>query len=203
MPQRRVARRRLTAADWAEAALDALRDEGSLSAIAIEPLAARLGATKGSFYWHFANRDALIDAALAGWEARSTEELTEAVAAGEDDPAARGRELLRTMTGLAHRDPTELALLAEAGQPRVAATLERVITRRLEALAALLETELALPREEARSRALHAYCDQLGRAQLARAIPAVLPEAADDEETVIDSAWHSLLGAAAGGQRGA
>ncbi|RMI41649.1 TetR/AcrR family transcriptional regulator [Streptomyces triticirhizae] len=198
MPQRRGARRRLTAADWADAALDALRDEGSLSAIAIEPLAARLGATKGSFYWHFTNRDALIDAALAGWEARSTRELREAVSVGEREPAARGRELLRTMTGLAHRDPTELALLAEAGQPRVAAVLERVISRRLDALTSLLRATLSLPEEEARQRALRAYCDQLGRAQLARAIPTVLPEAARDEETCLDSAWRSLLGATAG-----
>ena len=201
MPQRRGDRRRLTAADWAEAALDALRDEGSLSAIAIEPLATRLGATKGSFYWHFANRDALIDAALAGWEARSTRELSEAVAVGEREPAERGRELLRTMTGLAHRDPTELALLAEAGQPRVAEVLERVITRRLDALTSLLRATLALPEEQARERALHAYCDQLGRAQLARAIPAVLPEEARDEELRLDSAWRSLLGATAGEPR--
>lgn len=191
----------MTAADWAEAALDALRDEGSLSAIAIEPLATRLGATKGSFYWHFANRDALIDAALAGWEARSTRELSEAVAVEEREPAERGRELLRTMTGLAHRDPTELALLAEAGQPRVAEVLERVITRRLDALTSLLRATLALPEEQARERALHAYCDQLGRAQLARAIPAVLPEEARDEELRLDSAWRSLLGATAGEPR--
>ncbi|MDT0264884.1 TetR/AcrR family transcriptional regulator [Streptomyces sp. DSM 44915] len=187
----------MTAADWAEAALAALRDEGSLSAIAIEPLAARLGATKGSFYWHFTNRDALIDAALADWEARSTHQLTAALAVHEGEPAARARELLRTMTGLAERDATELALLAEAGQPRVAAVLERVITRRLDALAGWLRATLGLSAEEAGERALRLYCEQLGRAQILRAIPGLLPEAGWDEERRLDAALESLLGPAA------
>ena len=38
----------------------------------MEGLARRLGATKGSFYWHFTNRDALIEASLAAWEAGET-----------------------------------------------------------------------------------------------------------------------------------
>ena len=57
-------RKRLTARDWADAALAAIGERG-LAGVAVEPLAARLGTTKGSFYWHFANRDALIEAALA------------------------------------------------------------------------------------------------------------------------------------------
>ncbi|WP_412543871.1 TetR/AcrR family transcriptional regulator [Longispora sp. K20-0274] len=59
-------RRRLTAEDWAEAALLAFA-EGGLAAVAVEPIATRLGATKGSFYWHFPHRDALVVAALALW----------------------------------------------------------------------------------------------------------------------------------------
>jgi AcrR family transcriptional regulator len=53
----------LSKADWTEAALDALAGDG-LSNVAVEPLARRLGATKGSFYWHFANRAELIAATL-------------------------------------------------------------------------------------------------------------------------------------------
>ncbi|MGH3388225.1 MAG: TetR family transcriptional regulator, partial [Actinomadura sp.] len=41
---------RLSRADWANAALEAIA-EGGLAAVAIEPLATRLGTTKGSFYW--------------------------------------------------------------------------------------------------------------------------------------------------------
>ena len=43
----------LTAADWAEAALQLIAEKG-LGALTVSALAARLGVTKGSFYWHFA-----------------------------------------------------------------------------------------------------------------------------------------------------
>ena len=59
---------RLSAEDWAQAALDLIAEQG-VAAVAVEPLARRLGVTKGSFYWHFPSRDALLSAALERWEA--------------------------------------------------------------------------------------------------------------------------------------
>src|SRR3546814_8458026 len=50
---------RLSAEDWAQAALDLIAEQG-VSAVAVEPLARRLGVTKGSFYWHFPSREALL-----------------------------------------------------------------------------------------------------------------------------------------------
>lgn len=38
-----------------------------------------LGSTKGSFYWHFANRDELLQAALGRWEVLATERLISSV----------------------------------------------------------------------------------------------------------------------------
>lgn len=46
---------RLSADDWAQAALDLIAEQG-VGAVAVEPLARRLGVTKGSFYWHFLAR---------------------------------------------------------------------------------------------------------------------------------------------------
>ncbi len=43
---------RLSVDDWLSAGLDLLAEEG-LAAVKVEPLCARLGVTKGSFYWHF------------------------------------------------------------------------------------------------------------------------------------------------------
>jgi AcrR family transcriptional regulator len=57
---------RLGRAEWIEAALDALARDGA-AGLRVEPLAKRLGVTKGSFYWHFKDRDALRDAALEAW----------------------------------------------------------------------------------------------------------------------------------------
>ncbi len=72
---------RLTAAHWEQAALDTLAESG-LGAVAVESLARRLGVTKGSFYWHFPTREALIKAALERWE-RGDEEVV--MAQVEDD----------------------------------------------------------------------------------------------------------------------
>src|SRR5215208_5411903 len=104
-PRTRSPRPRLSADDWAQAALVAL-GEGGLSAVAIERLATQLGTTKGSFYWHFPNRRALIDAALARWEQRRTE----AVIAGmesEPDPRQRLRRLFGEGMEAAPTDRTE------------------------------------------------------------------------------------------------
>ncbi|MGI9588490.1 MAG: TetR/AcrR family transcriptional regulator, partial [Dietzia maris] len=52
---------RLSAGDWARAGLDLLMTEGR-SAVKISRLCADFGVTKGSFYWHFADFDALMAA---------------------------------------------------------------------------------------------------------------------------------------------
>ena len=82
---------RLSAEDWAQAALDLIAELG-VAAVAVEPLARRLGVTKGSFYWHFPSRDALLVAALERWEKVEQETVfgtLEVIA----DPAQRLRAL--------------------------------------------------------------------------------------------------------------
>ncbi len=70
---------RLTSDDWVEAALDALVTDG-IDAVQITVLARKLGVTRGSFYWHFDSREALLDALLAEWQARNTGVMVEAIA---------------------------------------------------------------------------------------------------------------------------
>jgi AcrR family transcriptional regulator len=65
--EQKVEKPRLSAEDWALGALDVIAEQG-LAAVAVEPLARRLGVTKGSFYWHFPSREALLVAALERWE---------------------------------------------------------------------------------------------------------------------------------------
>lgn len=50
--------------------------ERGLEGLAIEPLARRLGVTKGSFYWHFSDRKALLKAALTTWESADAHNLS-------------------------------------------------------------------------------------------------------------------------------
>ena len=54
---------------WLERALEVLRDE-SIQGVRIERLARDLGVTKGSFYWHFRDREGLFRDILDYWVQR-------------------------------------------------------------------------------------------------------------------------------------
>src|SRR4029078_1763854 len=160
-------RESLTADDWTGAALDALargggaacalegpphaaRDVGGPAAVDVDPLAKELGTTKGSFYWHFADRNALIAAALERWEERDTDLVIEAIDRA-DDAATRLRNLLHLAFRAvrARAEPgagsVELALQASATDPLVAATLRRVTSRRRADLSPLFTRVGRLP----------------------------------------------------------
>lgn len=167
---------RLSADDWVETALTALA-QGGLAAVAVEPLATRLGATKGSFYWHFSSRDALIEAVLKAWVERDTVGVIEA-AERQSDPRLRLEELLVLVLRSAHEQraggAVELALQATAGHPLVAPVLEQVTHGRLAYLTTVFG-QLGFTPAQSRSRALLAYTSYLGHAQVAHATPGELP----------------------------
>ncbi|MEH1031880.1 TetR/AcrR family transcriptional regulator [Micromonospora profundi] len=198
MSQRRVQRGdgkrtapRLTAEDWTSEALKAMAG-GGLAAVAIEPLAARLGATKGSFYWHFANRDALIEAAVLRWEREHTDAVIGHIDA-EPDPLTRLRQLINLVLGsTALQDNSiELAMLATADHPHVAPVLARVTERRV-AYTAGLFVALGWPAEEARRRGLLAVTSYLGYAQMAHVAPGTLPAAEADRRRYVDQTVRLL-----------
>src|SRR5258708_18277908 len=116
-------RSRLSAADWEAGALDLIADQGVV-ALAVEPLARRLNVTKGSFYWHFATREALLKAALQRWEAHADEALDQI--AMIDDPRARLFELFRRAGREAKSQMIYSALMRAMDQPIVHPVMERV-----------------------------------------------------------------------------
>jgi AcrR family transcriptional regulator len=164
-------RTRLSRDDWTAAALRALAT-GGLAAVAIEPLAAALGATKGSGYWHFANRADLVNATLQRWEHDHTAAVIAQLDSGAP-PQDRLADLFRRVMGHTGSHSVEVALLASAADPAVADALQRVTGLRLDYLAGLFG-ELGFGASEARHRAVLAYTSYLGHAQLARAAPAAL-----------------------------
>jgi AcrR family transcriptional regulator len=166
-------RNRLNRQAWSQAALEAIA-RGGLAAVAVVPLAKQLGATKGSFYWHFPNREALITAALADWEQSHTAAVIAEIEAVSDDPLRQLRLLFKRVTELAARDRIELALLATADDPTVRPMLERVTRRRI-AFAGELFQRLGFSRAQAGRRAQLAYSAYLGFAQLVHATPQLLP----------------------------
>ena len=162
-------RQRLSREAWTTAALEALT-EGGVAAIAVEPLAVQLGATKGSFYWHFTDRDELVRAALALWEDEQTGAVIDELAA-LSDPHERLRVLFDlVLTHPGGVDPV-VALFRDATHPEVAAALRRVTKRRIDYVADEL-VATGVGRAEAGRRASVAVAAYIGWWQL----HAVLPE---------------------------
>ena len=162
----------LTAADWAEAALQLIAEKG-LGRLTVGALADRLGVTKGSFYWHFKGRAGLLAAALAQWEQRTTTEAISGLDAVAD--YRRRLELILDAASWPPRSRSLYAALAEAAEdPIVRRVLNRVATARI----AYLETcyrHLGCSPPLARSRALFAYAAYRGLLQLAHEAPGALP----------------------------
>jgi AcrR family transcriptional regulator len=154
---------RLSAEDWAQAALHLIAEQG-VAAVAVEPLARRLGVTKGSFYWHFPSRDALLQAALERWESieqQSVFGMLEAV----PDPRQRLRDLFQMV---AHEVTSHIifsALLKALDHPIVRPVMERVSQRRLDYLTASFR-QAGLTRSDAQHRARLVYAAYVGFLQL-------------------------------------
>jgi AcrR family transcriptional regulator len=150
---------RLSREDWIGAALQALADGGP-SGVAVERLAARLGTTKGSFYWHFKDREELITEALATWEREETDAL---IAEMRDvvDPVER----LRVGTAMAmeydEAERPDVRLLPSASDPMAGEVVKRVQRKRLKFLAQIF-AEAGFPPAESRLRARLAYSLALG-----------------------------------------
>ncbi|MFE9749074.1 TetR/AcrR family transcriptional regulator [Saccharothrix saharensis] len=162
---------RRTRDDWTEVALRALA-EGGVAAVAVEPLAARLGATKGSAYWHFPNREALLKATLERWEREHTEAVIELVES-VSGPLEKLRLLFATVLEDVGHSAVELAMLAAKDDPAVAPVLGRVTERRIAYMEELF-ADLGFDVDVARRRAVLAYSVYLGQAQLLSATPDVV-----------------------------
>ena len=162
----------LTASDWAEAALQLIAEKG-LGALTVETLANRLGVTKGSFYWHFHGRSALLAAALGRWEQRATTEAMRGFDAVTD--ARRRLELMLDAASQPPRSRSLYAALAEAAEdPVVRRVLDRVASARIAYLEGVYR-DLGISAANARSYAVLAYAAYRGLLQLAHEAPAALP----------------------------
>jgi AcrR family transcriptional regulator len=125
-----VAKVRTPRGVWVHAALQALA-AGGPDAVRIEALAVDLGVSKGGFYWHFADRQALLTEMLDTWEKAGTEDIIARVDSQPADPRAKLRRLLELTSspdGLA----VELAVRDWSRRDTdVAERLRRVDNRRI------------------------------------------------------------------------
>ena len=165
-------RQSLTAEAWAAAALDAMAS-GGLDAVAVEPLARRMGVTKGSFYWHFPNRDALLKAALELWEQRETVDVVTGLDQ-EPDPYQRIVNLFKRANSSYKAGRLYLALAAATDDVRVNEVVQRVSALRLGYLEKCYRA-LGMGAEEAPLWATFAYATFIGNQQVHRDTPGKFP----------------------------
>lgn len=154
---------RLTRDEWISAAIDAI-GQGGIPGVAVERIATALGTTKGSFYWHFTNRDELVAATMQRWEDLATNAVIASVAEVAD-PMERLRQLLRVVFGHEREDRIEARIVLAPFDPRVSPTVDRVTKLRLEFLTSLFRG-LGFSRSTAAKRARIAYAAYLGHLRL-------------------------------------
>ncbi len=121
----------LTRQDWIDQGLKVLANSG-VEAVRVEPLAKLMGVTKGSFYWHFKNREDLLDSLLQAWIDQNTDGIMEQVEAAGGNADCK---LLNLFELAVQNDdePVENAIRAWArNESKVAAILDQVDQRRLD-----------------------------------------------------------------------
>ena len=160
-PRKAGAETRAGRPDWIMAALTLLGRSG-IDAVRVEPLADKLGVTKGSFYWHFKDRDALHMAMLEAWRADTTHNV---IARVEAESARKG-ERLTLLIGLATRNTAlprlEIAIRAWAKtDERVAGAVGEIDRQRTDYVASLLR-DLGIEPRTARLRAKILYLALIG-----------------------------------------
>lgn len=139
-------------------------------ALSVEALARQMGLTKGSFYWHFADRGELLDAALELWAAEQTQALIDEANLAEA-PLERLRVLFESVAALHENSETAMyqAAAADPDGPVGRATA-RVTQARIDYVAKLLRAA-GFSAKEAGSRALLAVALAVGYRTLGAAVP--------------------------------
>jgi AcrR family transcriptional regulator len=158
-----VAKVRTPRSAWIEAALQALATGGPES-IRVEALAARLGVSKGGFYWHFEDRSALLQEMLDGWEQSVIGDVIAQVEREPGEPRAKLQrlfELASTAPGLL---PVELALRDWARRDdEVASRLHRIDNQRMEYMRSLFGP-ICVDEDDVEARCMLAFSLFIGSA---------------------------------------
>jgi len=145
---------------WIEEGLRALA-AGGPDAVRVEALAQALGVTKGGFYGHFADRNALLDEMLDTWERMSTDEVLERVERHGGDVRAKLR-LAGALTFSSELLPIDLAIRDWSRRDQtVAERLRRVDNRRMDYLR-LLFGAICRDEDEAEARSVLAFSLVIG-----------------------------------------
>jgi AcrR family transcriptional regulator len=145
--------------DWLTIGSQTLVEKG-IEAVRVDPLAKLLNVTRGSFYWHFKNRDDLLDQILHEWETRNTKNIIEQIEGLDSAPSAKLLSLLE----IAAEDDNLLEKAVRVwsvNDVKAAAAIARIDQQRLDYLQNLF-LQLGFSAIDAKVRAQIAYSVRLG-----------------------------------------
>jgi len=163
--------------DWLAAGLKILAKSG-MEAVRVESLAKSMNVTKGSFYWHFKNREDLLEAMLQEWATRQTDNVISQVEAEGGDAKAKLLNLLRVCA----QDDGQLERAMRtwaANDARVATVIAQIDQRRMEYLQNLFR-QISFPAVDAKARARLTYYSWVG--EFTVGIPTSLAERLEEAQ---------------------
>ena len=149
----RPSQSRLSRDEWLTRALEILAEKHN-ALLNIDALVKRMGVTKGSFYWHFKDRDDFLSQLLDYWVYEFNEKVPKELnkAVGDQDAKTRLRFLL---TYLVEHDCARYDMVVRswaAQDPKVGKVLVKIDKLRLNIVQTLF-TEIGFSETDARTRA--------------------------------------------------
>lgn len=150
----------LSRQDWIDAGQELLR-KGGITSVKLSPLLGRLGVTSGSFYHHFSDFGAFLDALADDYGTVHLERISAAIES--EDPSQRLREMRRLMEAWAAPDLDRAMRVWATSNERAAAAVRQLDGQLLTIIEASLK-ELGFSDDEARLRALLMFAAGAGRA---------------------------------------
>lgn len=161
-PRRAKKRDALTPQDWINAAREVLITEG-IERVRVEPLAEKLKVSRGSFYWHFTDRAALLKALLELWRETAHEPMRAVAADKGLPPIERYEEFMRVwVRGEPYCPELDLAIRRWAlVDAEVAREVRKMDLMRIKLLTDIF-SDMGYDDEEALVRGRIAYFHQIG-----------------------------------------
>jgi len=158
----------LTKQDWLQAALTVLNESG-VDKVKVLPLSKRLGVTRGSFYWHFEDRDELLDDMLRYWEVELTDSVIKHAKEVNGSPRRRLEDVLtNVLLNQPYLYDTAIAAWSMFDE-RAEKAYERVLRKRIKFVSSLLrEAGVDRVTAEFRTRMLLGFA---GLSRISRANP--------------------------------
>ncbi|WP_291986100.1 TetR/AcrR family transcriptional regulator [Candidatus Accumulibacter sp. ACC007] len=154
--------------EWIEAAIDVLAEQG-VQGMRIEVLAKNFGVTKGSFYWHFKDRQDLVDGVLQTWRDGRIRDIDKQTGASPGREREQLLHLIDVYGATRNRKGISIELAVREWARRdaqAAAIVEEVDSWRLQCTRQLF-VRRGVSDEEAKSRSLLLYAYVFGQSLMA------------------------------------